>query len=55
MTNEIIQKFAKKGINLSPNAYNKILSTEDPIDFSSALILKLKSKNNSKDDLFSVI
>ncbi len=54
MTNEIIQKFAKKGINLSPNAYNKILSTEDPIDFSSALILKLKSKNHSKDDLVSV-
>jgi DNA polymerase II small subunit len=54
MTNNIILKFAKKGINLSPQAYNKIMSVEDPIDFSSSLILKLRSKNYSKDDLVSL-
>ncbi|MDD3408926.1 MAG: hypothetical protein PHX85_04765, partial [Methanobacteriaceae archaeon] len=52
--NDIILKFAKKGINLSPDAYKKIISTEDPNDFSTSLILKLKTKNYSKNDFISL-
>ena len=52
--NDIILKFAKKGINLSPDAYKKIISTEDPNDFSTSLILKLKTKNYSKNDFIYI-
>lgn len=54
MTSEILFKFAKKGINLSPEAYNKVMSVNDPIDFSSSVIVKLKSGNYSKNDLVSI-
>lgn len=54
MTKNIIYKFAKKGINLSPEAYEKILKTEDPVSFSSSLIVKLKSNKHKKEDLISV-
>ena len=54
MTKNIIYKFAKKGINLSPEAYEKILNTEDPVSFSSSLIVKLKSNKHKKEDLISV-
>ena len=37
-TNKILLKFAKKGINLSPEAYEKVINTEDPINFSSSLM-----------------
>ena len=39
--NKILLKFAKKGINLSPEAYNKVINAENPIDFASSLIVKL--------------
>ena len=42
MTNKILLKFAKKGINLSPEAYKKVLEAENPLDFTSSLIVKLK-------------
>ena len=42
-TNKILLKFAKKGINLSPEAYNTVITAEDPTDFASNLIVKLKS------------
>ncbi|MDR0900194.1 MAG: DNA-directed DNA polymerase II small subunit [Methanobrevibacter sp.] len=54
MTAEVLLKFAKKGINLSPGAYEKINNLEDPLDFSSTLIVKLKSQEFSKDDLISL-
>ncbi|MDL2271101.1 DNA-directed DNA polymerase II small subunit [Methanobrevibacter sp. OttesenSCG-928-I08] len=54
MTNKILLKFAKKGINLSPKAYEKIKKLDDPLDFSSSLIVKLKSEEFSKKDLLSV-
>ena len=54
MNDNIIYKFAKKGINLSPEAYNIILKTEDPISASSTLIVKLKGNKHKKDDLISV-
>lgn len=47
-------KCAKKGINLSPEAYDLILNEEDPSDFVSSVILKLKSKNYKSSDLVSV-
>lgn len=54
MTNKILLKFAKKGINLSPEAYNKIMKLDNPLDFSSSLIVKLKGKNYKSDVLLSV-
>ncbi len=54
MKDNIIYKFAKKGINLSPEAYEKLLKTEDPISASSTLIVKLKGNKHKKDDLVSV-
>ena len=41
MTNEIIQNLLKRN-QFIPNAYNKILSTEDPIDFSFSSYIKIK-------------
>ena len=52
--NKILLKFAKKGINLSPEAYNKVINAENPIDFASSLIVKLKSEKFSSKDLVSV-
>jgi DNA polymerase II small subunit len=54
MTNKILLKFAKKGINLSPEAYNKVISAENPINLASNLIVKLKSKDFKSNDLISV-
>lgn len=54
MTTEILFKFAKKNINLSPEAYYLICGLEDPLDFSSSLIVKLKSQEYSKKDLISL-
>ncbi|AMD16586.1 DNA polymerase II [Methanobrevibacter sp. YE315] len=53
-TNKILLKFAKKGINLSPEAYDKVINAENPIDFASSLIVKLKSDKYSSKDLVSV-
>ena len=53
-TNKILLKFAKKGINLSPEAYEKVINAEDPINFSSSLIVKLKGDKFSSKDLISV-
>jgi DNA polymerase II small subunit len=47
-------KFAKKGINLSPEAYEKVRNAENPLDFASNLIVKLKSGKLSSKDLVSV-
>ena len=52
--NKILLKFAKKGINLSPEAYNKVINAENPIDFASSLIVKLKGDKFSSKDLVSV-
>ena len=54
MTNKILLKFAKKGINLSPEAYNKVINAENPINLASNLIVKLKSKDFKSNDLISV-
>ena len=53
-TNKILLKFAKKGINLSPEAYDKVINAENPIDFASSLIVKLKGDKFSSKDLDSV-
>ena len=53
-TNKILLKFAKKGINLSPEAYNKVINAENPLDFASSLIVKLKGDKFSSKDLVSV-
>ena len=53
-TNKILLKFAKKGINLSPEAYTKVINAENPIDFASSLIVKLKSDKFTSKDLISV-
>ena len=54
MTNKIITKFARKGINLSPDAYYMIKNSKRPIDLASNIIIKLKSGKYSDDDLISV-
>ena len=53
-TNKILLKFAKKGINLSPEAYDKVINAENPLDFASNLIVKLKSDRFTSKDLVSV-
>lgn len=53
-TNKILLKFAKKGINLSPEAYDKVINAENPTDFASSIIVKLKSDKFSSKDLVSV-
>lgn len=54
MTTEVLFKFAKKDINLSPEAYELINRLDDPLDFSSSLIVRLKSQEFSKNDLISL-
>ena len=49
MTAEILIKFARKGIILSPEAYLLIVNSENPLNLSSEIIVKLKSGNYSKD------
>ena len=49
MTAEILIKFARKGIILSPEAYDLIKNSKNPINLSSEIIVKLKSGNYSKD------
>ena len=49
MTAEILIKFARKGIILSPEAYQLIVNSENPLNLSSEIIVKLKSGNYSKD------
>ena len=53
-TNKILLKFAKKGINLSPEAYDMVINAENPLDFASTLIVKLKSDKFTSKDLVSV-
>ena len=53
-TNKILLRFAKKGINLSPEAYDKVINAENPVDFASSLIVKLKGDKFSSKDLVSV-
>lgn len=53
-TNKILLKFAKKGINLSPEAYERVVNAENPTDFASNLIVKLKSDKFTSKDLVSV-
>ncbi len=53
-TNKILLKFAKKGINLSPEAYEKVVNAENPLDFASTLIVKLKGDKFTSKDLVSV-
>ena len=52
--NKILLKFAKKGINLSPEAYEKVINAKDPVNFSSSLIVKLKGDKFTSKDLISV-
>ena len=47
MTAEILIKFARKGIILSPEAYDLIVNSENPLNLSSDIIVKLKSGNYS--------
>lgn len=54
MTNKILIKFAKKGINLSPEAYDKVINAKNPINMASNLIVKLKSNDFKSSDLISV-
>ena len=54
MKSKVLLKFAKKGINLSPEAFNLIINSKNPIDVSSSIIVKLKSNNYSNEDLVSV-
>ena len=54
MTKNILLKFAKKGINLSPDAYAKVMESDNPVNFSSELIVKLKSSDFKPVDLISV-
>ena len=53
-TNKILLKFAKKGINLSPEAYDKVMKADNPLDFASNLIVKLKSDKFTSKDLVCV-
>jgi len=53
-TNKILLKFAKKGINLSPEAYDKVINAENSLDFASTLIVKLKGDKFTSKDLVSV-
>ncbi len=53
-TNKILLKFAKKGINLSPEAYDKVIGADNPLDFASSIIVKLKGDKFSSKDLVCV-
>jgi DNA polymerase II small subunit len=48
---EIIYKFVEQGINISPEAYEKIIQLKNPLIFTRDLILNLRS-NFSKKELF---
>ena len=54
MTNNILLKFAKKGINLSPDAYETVMKSDNPLNFASDLIVKLKSSDFKPVDLISI-
>ena len=54
MTAETLLKFARKGIILTPGAYDLIQSSKNPLDLSSSIILKLKSGKYSNEDLIPV-
>lgn len=54
MRTKILLKFVKKGINLTPSAFNLIINSKNPINLSSSIILKLKNNNYSNEDLSSV-
>lgn len=54
MSSDILLKFAKKGFNLSPEAYKLILESDNPINLTSSLIVKLKSGDYNKDNYVSV-
>lgn len=54
MTSEILFKFVEKDINLSPKAYKKIMTMDDPLSFSSSLIVTLKSQKYSDNDFISL-
>ena len=54
MTAETLLKFARKGIILTPGAYDLILGSDNPLDLSSSIILKLKSGKYSNEDLVPV-
>ena len=54
MTKNILLKFAKKGINLSPDAYAKVMKSDNPVNLASELIVKLKSNDFKPVDLISV-
>lgn len=54
MSSKVLMKCGKKGINLSPSAYSKVMEVEDPINFISSVIIKLKSGNYSSNELISV-
>ena len=54
MSNNILLKFAKKGINLSPDAYAKVMQSDNPTNFASELIVKLKSSDFKAVDLIAV-
>ncbi|WP_296888037.1 DNA-directed DNA polymerase II small subunit [uncultured Methanobrevibacter sp.] len=54
MSNNILLKFAKKGINLSPDAYEKVMQSDNPTNFASELIVKLKSSDFKAVDLIAV-
>ena len=49
MKGDILIKFARKGIILSPEALNLIESSENPLNLSSEIIVKLKSGNYTTD------
>ncbi|MDR2623686.1 MAG: DNA-directed DNA polymerase II small subunit [Methanobrevibacter sp.] len=46
---EIIYKFAEKGINISPEVYERIINLENPLIFTTDLILKIRSKFSKKE------
>ncbi|MDR3223939.1 MAG: DNA-directed DNA polymerase II small subunit [Methanobrevibacter sp.] len=48
---EIIYKFAEKGMNISPEVYERIVQLENPLIFTIDLILKIRTKF-SKNELF---
>ena len=54
MTAETLLKFARKGIILSPGAYDLIQGSKNPLDLSSSIILKLKSGKYSNEELVPV-
>ncbi|KZX17602.1 DNA-directed DNA polymerase II small subunit [Methanobrevibacter filiformis] len=60
MTIKVLLKFAENGINLTPEVYNNIINSEDPISLASSVILKIKSKFSGKmfiltEDIFKSI